>query len=72
MSLGENPTIDYSLVCDSVSSLNCFKPTEKSKPSLEIKEMLFIMRNDSLLNRNSTTISLILICYGGIYFGSYR
>ena len=50
MSLGENPTTDYPLVCDKGSSLNGFKLSKKNKAPLEIKEMLFMMRYDRFLN----------------------
>ena len=51
MPLGENPTTDYPLVCDKGSSLNGFKLSKKkNKAPLEIKEMLFMMRDDHFLN----------------------
>ena len=50
MSLGENTTTDYPLVCDKGSSLNGFKLSKKNKAPLEIKEMLFMMRGDRFLN----------------------
>ena len=51
MSLGENPTTDYPLVCDKGCYLNGFKLSKKkNKAPLEIKEMLFVMRYDRFLN----------------------